>query len=54
MANAILQDRTTRRTLKAAGIVTRQEVTPLDDMPGLFQVRDSRTGSGAVHIASAQ
>jgi hypothetical protein len=42
------------RTARAAGIVSRREVTPVDDMPGLFHVRDTATGSGTVHIASAQ
>ncbi len=42
----------TDRTTRAAGIVTRHEVTPVDDMPGLYRVRDTQTGSGMVHIAS--
>src|SRR3954454_8543159 len=43
----------TDRTARALGILARAELTPIDDMPGLFQVRDTFTGSGACHIASA-
>ncbi len=51
MANATLPrlDRTT----KAAGILERQECTPVDDLPGLWHVTDSGTGSGRVHVTSA-
>jgi hypothetical protein len=48
---AIVQD---RRTARALGIISRAELTPLDDMPGLFQVRDTFTGSGTCHVASAR
>jgi hypothetical protein len=50
MAPAILQD---RRTVRAAGIVQRSEVIPVEDIPGLFQVRDSVSGSGEWHLATA-
>ncbi len=41
------------RTERAGAIVERQECIPVDDIPGLFQVRDTATGSGAYHLASA-
>lgn len=41
------------RTARAAGIITRHEVTPVDDRPGFFNVRDTATGSGALHLTSA-
>jgi len=48
VTQVILQDRTARRTVKAAGIVQRQECEPLDN--GGWIVRDVQTGSGAPHI----
>ncbi len=42
-----------RRTVRAAGIVSRQEVIPCDDRPGYFNVRDTGTGSGRMYLASA-
>ncbi len=50
MTTAILQD---RRTAKAAGIVGRQEVIPVEDLAGWFQVRNTVTGSGAWHLATS-
>lgn len=43
------------RTDKAAGIVERQELAPIDvpGLEGLWQVRDTRGGSGQLHITSA-
>ncbi len=41
------------RHVKAAGILERQECTPVDDLPGLWHVTDSGTGSGRVHVTSA-
>lgn len=52
MAQASVQDRTARRTLKAAGIVTRREVVPVDGMDGYYQVSDSETGSGKVYLVN--
>jgi hypothetical protein len=52
MANATVPR--TDRTTRALGIIARAEITPIADMPGLYHVRDTQTGSGAVHIASAQ
>ena len=50
MAQAILQD---RRTERAAGIVERHEVIPVDDLAGWYQVRDTVTGSGVWHLATS-
>ena len=41
------------RSAKAAGICNAQECTPVDDLPGLWHVRDSGTGSGRIHVTSA-
>lgn len=41
------------RTDRAAGILDRQECEPTD-LPGLWRVTDTQTGSGKVHITSAQ
>ncbi len=41
------------RHVKAAGILERQECTPVDDLPGLWHVTDSGTGSGRVHVTSS-
>ena len=41
------------RHVKAAGILERQECTPVDDLPGLWHVTDSGTGSGRIHVTSA-
>lgn len=40
------------RHVKAAGICTAQECTPVDDLPGLWHVTDTGTGSGRLHITS--
>jgi hypothetical protein len=40
------------RTARALGIVERAELAPVPHMPGLFEVRDTLTGSGLPHIAS--
>jgi hypothetical protein len=40
------------REVKAAAILDRQECVPVDDLPGLWNVMDSLTGSGRVYIAS--
>ena len=40
------------RTDKAAGIITRHEAIPLDD--GTWHVRDTLTGSGQWHTATAR
>lgn len=41
------------RTAKALGIVLRQELTPLDDLDGIYRVRDTGTGSGQDWLTSA-
>lgn len=50
MTNAIVQD---RRQVRAAGIVERHEVTPVDDVIGWWHVLDTVTGSGKQYITSA-
>jgi hypothetical protein len=52
MATPIVQDQTARRVSKAAGIITRQECIPVDNLAGWFQVRDSVSGSGEWHLAT--
>lgn len=42
------------RTVKATGILNRQEVIPLDYLPGYYSVRDTATGSGQAHVASSR
>ena len=48
MTQAILS-----RSDRACGICERHEVIPIDDRPGYFTVRDTATGSGRPHIATA-
>jgi hypothetical protein len=38
---------------RALGIIVRDEVIPVDDRPGFFTVRDTATGSGESHLATA-
>jgi len=46
---------TLARHVKAAGILERQECTPVDapGLEGLWHVTDSGTGSGRIHVTSA-
>lgn len=41
------------RDERAFGIVSRQECIPVETVDGLFQVRDTATGSGTWHLATA-
>lgn len=41
-----------KRVIKAAGICERAEVVPMD-REGYYRVRDTATGSGKVHVATA-
>lgn len=40
------------RQTRALGIISRQEVIPVDTMDGWYQVRDTGTGSGKVYLTS--
>jgi hypothetical protein len=41
------------RSDRALGIIVRDDVIPVDDRPGFFTVRDTATGSGESHLATA-